>query len=187
MGYLLLFWEFFKAGLFAIGGGLATLPFLYDMADRYDWFTRADLADMIAISESTPGAIGINCATYAGFTAYGVFGSVLATFGLVLPSLIIIISIAGILDRFNDSKLVKSAFYGLRPVVTALIASACFEILEITIFNLELFEMTGAYSDLFNWVNLVLLCLFVFAVQKFKKHPILYIAIGAVLGIVLQL
>ena len=72
MLYLQLFWEFFKTGLFAIGGGMATLPFLYDMADKTGWFTRAQLADMIAVSESTPGPIGVNMATYVGFLTGGV-------------------------------------------------------------------------------------------------------------------
>ena len=93
MLYLQLFWEFFKTGLFAIGGGMATLPFLYDMADKTGWFTRAQLADMIAVSESTPGPIGVNMATYTGFTTAGIPGSLVATLGLVLPSIVIIIII----------------------------------------------------------------------------------------------
>ena len=116
MLYLQLFYEFFKTGLFAIGGGLATLPFLYDMADKYPWFTRTDLANMIAVSESTPGPIGVNMATYVGFTTGGILGSIIATCGLVLPSLIIIIIIAKFLESFQDNRFVQSAFYGLRPV-----------------------------------------------------------------------
>lgn len=95
MIYLTLFYEFFKAGLFAIGGGLATLPFLSRMADMYPWLTHAQLADMIAVSESTPGAIGINCATYAGFHAAGIPGAVVATLSLVLPSYLVILAVAG--------------------------------------------------------------------------------------------
>ena len=91
MIYLRLFYEFFKTGLFAIGGGLATLPFLSDMADRTGWFTHAQLADMLAVSESTPGPIGVNMATYVGFTTGGVGGALVATLGLVAPSIIVIL------------------------------------------------------------------------------------------------
>ena len=90
-----LFWEFFKTGLFAVGGGLATLPFLQDMADRTGWFTHAQLADMLAVSESTPGPIGVNMATYVGFTTGGVGGALVATLGLVAPSVIVILIVGG--------------------------------------------------------------------------------------------
>ena len=90
MIYLRLFYEFFKTGLFAIGGGLATLPFLSDMADRTGWFTQAQLADMLAVSESTPGPVGVNMATYVGFETGGILGAVVATLGLVAPSVIVI-------------------------------------------------------------------------------------------------
>ena len=115
MLYLQLFWEFFKTGLFAIGGGMATLPFLYDMADKTDWFTRAQLADMIAVSESTPGPIGVNMATYVGFLTGGVPGAVTATVGLIAPSVIVILIVAAFLQAFRDSKYVAGAFYGLPP------------------------------------------------------------------------
>ena len=124
MLYLQLFWEFFKTGLFAIGGGMATLPFLYDMADKTGWFTRAQLADMIAVSESTPGPIGVNMATYVGFLTGGVPGAVTATVGLIAPSVIVILIVAAFLQAFRDSKYVAGAFYGLRPASTALITAA---------------------------------------------------------------
>ena len=124
MLYLQLFWEFFKTGLFAVGGGLATLPFLQDMADRTGWFTHAQLADMLAVSESTPGPIGVNMATYVGFTTGGIGGALVATIGLVTPSVIVILIVAAFLKAFRDSKWVSAAFYGLRPASTALIAAA---------------------------------------------------------------
>ena len=124
MLYLQLFWEFFKTGLFAVGGGLATLPFLQDMADRTGWFTHAQLADMLAVSESTPGPIGVNMATYVGFTTGGVGGALVATIGLVTPSVIVILIVAAFLKAFRDSKWVNAAFYGLRPASTALVAAA---------------------------------------------------------------
>ena len=122
MLYLQLFWEFFKTGLFAVGGGLATLPFLQDMADRTGWFTHAQLADMLAVSESTPGPIGVNMATYVGFTTGGVGGALVATIGLVAPSVIVILIVAAFLKAFRNSKWVNAAFYGLRPASTALVA-----------------------------------------------------------------
>ena len=113
--YAKLFWEFFKAGLFAIGGGMATVPFLQEMGDATGWFTSAELADMIAISESTPGPIGVNMATYVGNVTAGIPGGIIATLGLVTPSVIIILIVATVLKKFRDNKYVNSAFYGLRP------------------------------------------------------------------------
>ena len=137
MLYLQLFWEFFKTGLFAIGGGMATLPFLYDMADKTGWFTRAQLADMIAVSESTPGPIGVNMATYVGFLTGGVPGAVTATVGLIAPSVIVILIVAAFLQEFRDSKYVAGAFYGLRPASTALITAAGLVVVR------ETFWLTG--------------------------------------------
>ncbi|MBO4343789.1 MAG: chromate transporter [Clostridia bacterium] len=122
--YLLIFLEFFKTGLFAVGGGLATFPFLFAIAEKYGWFSVKQLADMIAVSESTPGPIGINVATYCGFTVSGVFGAIFATLSLVLPSFIVITIIAGLLKNFSKSKTVNNFFYGLRPAVLGLIVVA---------------------------------------------------------------
>ena len=124
MIYLQLFYEFFKTGLFAVGGGLATLPFLYDMADRTGWFTRPQLADMLAVSESTPGPIGVNMATYVGFITCGIPGAIISTLGLVTPSVIVILIIAAFLKAFRHNRYVEAAFYGLRPASTAMVAAA---------------------------------------------------------------
>lgn len=124
MIYLNLFYEFFKTGLFAVGGGLATLPFLYDMADRTGWFSSSQLADMLAVSESTPGPIGVNMATYVGFTIRGIPGALVATLGLVTPSVIVILIVAAFLKSFRDNRFVNAGFYGLRPASTAMVASA---------------------------------------------------------------
>ena len=128
MTFLLLFLEFFKTGLFAIGGGLATLPFLKQIALRYPWFTPSDLMDMIAVSESTPGPLGVNSATYAGFHAAGIPGAITATCSLILPSVIIIILVSRALDKFRDSPLVQNGFYGLRPASAGLIFGAMLEV-----------------------------------------------------------
>ena len=119
-----LFYEFFKTGLFAVGGGLATLPFLYDLSDRSGWFTYQDLSNLIAVSESTPGPIGVNAATYVGFLTAGPFGALIATLGLITPSVLIILLISQILERFRKNPLVEKLFYGLRPASTGLIAAA---------------------------------------------------------------
>ena len=133
MIYLILAYEFFKIGLFSIGGGMATLPFLMDLANKYDWFTVSELTNMVAISESTPGPVGINMATYAGYNAAGILGAVVATLALTAPAWIIIILIAKFLENFSENVNVKAAFYGIRPAVAALIGYAVWELLKIAI------------------------------------------------------
>ena len=151
MIYLQLFYEFFKTGLFAVGGGLATLPFLYDMADRTGWFTRPQLADMLAVSESTPGPIGVNMATYVGFVTRGIPGAIISTLGLVTPSVIVILIIAAFLKAFRHNRYVEAAFYGLRPASTAMVAAAGLSVVAITLLN------TGAAGlAVVNWKALAL-------------------------------
>lgn len=182
--YLSLIVEFFKAGLFAIGGGMATLPFLIDMTHTYDWFTRSELANMVAISESTPGPVGINMATYAGFNAASVPGAIVATLALTAPAIIIISLIAKFLDNFSENRIVKAVFYGIRPTVAALIGYAVFELSKIAL-------MTETESGLVPNLTNITLCLLFIALLQVKKlkdlHPILWIAAGAVCGIALGL
>lgn len=178
--YLQLFWEFFKTGLFAVGGGMATLPFLYDMADKTGWFTRAQLADMIAVSESTPGPIGVNMATYVGFLTKGVPGAVTATLGLVAPSIIVILIIAAFLQAFRDSKYVSGAFYGLRPASTALITAA----------GLVVVKETFVVSTGFFWQGLILAAVIIVLTNFVKQtkgwHPIIFIGLSALAGVVFR-
>ena len=185
MDLLLMCLEFFKTGLFSVGGGLATLPFLYEMADKYPWFTRAQLSDMIAVSESTPGPIGVNMATYAGFTVAGVPGAVLATFSLVLPSVIVILIVARFLQKFQNSPVVQSGLSGLRPASVGLVAAAGFGILEIALH----IDLSGAFLSWLNWRCLGLLAVIGILYHFFGKklHPIVFIALGAVAGVVLKL
>lgn len=187
MIYLTLFFEFFKVGLFTIGGGLACLPFLYELAEKYTWIDNSMIADMIAISQSTPGPIGINMATYAGYQAGGILGGLVATIGTVAPSFIIIIIVAHYLNKFKNSENVQLVFKGLRPAVTALIAVACFEIMKISIFTLDKFNITHKFADIFELKNLVLFGALFYITNKFDKHPIIYIIGGAVIGIVLKM
>lgn len=186
-----LFIEFFKTGLFAIGGGMATIPFLSDMATKTGWFTQAQLTDMIAISESTPGPIGINMATYVGFTTAGIPGSVIATLGLITPSIIVILIIAGFLKAFKDNKYVQSAFYGLRPASTGLIAAAGLSVVMIVLVNQAKYAETGAITDLINLPNVVLMLILYYFSAKCKKtknlHASAFIAAAAVIGIVFHL
>ena len=194
--FFTLFIEFFKTGLFAIGGGLATIPFLHDMIGKYGWFTTELLTDMIAVSESTPGPIGINMATYVGFITglkdFGIggaiLGAVIATIALVLPSLIIICIIAQFLKKFKESEIVQSIFYGLRPAVTALIASAGLGIFMVTLFSVDAFKASGQISDFFKLPYILLFCIIFFISKKFKKlSPIILILFSAIIGVVFKL
>ncbi len=184
MDLLIMCLEFFKTGLLSIGGGLATLPFLYDLADKYPWFTRAQLSDMIAVSESTPGPIGVNMSTYAGYMVAGVPGAILATFSLVLPSIIVVLLVAKFLDKFQSSRAVQRGLGGLRPASVGLVAAAGFGILEIAL-SLNLTAEITAWMD---WKSLVLMAVLA-VLYHFKKkwHPIVFIGLGAVAGVVLGL
>lgn len=180
---LLMMFEFFKTGLFAVGGGLATIPFLQEMGQNYGWFDVNTLSTMIAISESTPGPMGINMATYVGYITHGVVGSIAVTLSLVAPSIVVIIIIANMLDKFKESKLVQDVFVGIRPFVVGLIIAACIDIFLTTLFDFAAVDIINKIS----WVHVGLFAVGLFIYEKFKVHPILIIVTGAVLGIVLGL
>lgn len=188
MIYLRLFIEFFKTGLFAVGGGMATLPFLYAMSDSTGWFSHAQLADMMAVSESTPGPIGVNMATYVGFSTAGIAGALVATIGLVTPSVIVILLIAKALQSFRSNKYVDAAFYGLRPCSIGLIAAAGLLVVKVALLNMELYSASGAIMDLFNVKAIVLAALLVVLTRYFKptkgRHPVVFIALSALIGAV---
>ena len=189
MLYLRLFYEFFKVGLFSIGGGLATIPFLTDLGARTGWFTAGELANMIAISESTPGPMGVNMATYVGFHLGGVPGGIVATLGLICPSILVILIIAGFLKKFRESRGVDAVFYGIRPASTALIAAALAEVCAIALLDLNAVSAGGGVAGLFHWKAIVLaaaafLCLQAGPLKKL--HPIVFIAASAVIGVVFQ-
>ena len=187
MTLLRLIYEFFKTGLLAVGGGLATIPFLQRMGASTGWLTDTDLTTMIAVSESTPGPMGVNMATYVGYHIAGIPGAVLATLGLITPSIVVILIIAGFLERFRDSRLVDSAFRGLRPASTALIAAAGLSVAKNVLLRLDL--AGEGFSRVFNWPGLILAAAVFLCMQskKLKKlHPIIFIAVSAVLGIVFK-
>ena len=187
-----LFYEFAKVGLFAVGGGLATIPFLQQLGETTGWFTDAELSTMIAVSESTPGPMGVNMATYVGFHKEGIPGAVVATLGLIFPSIIVIIIIAGFLQKFRQSRTVDAVFRGLRPASTALIASAGFlSVAKVSLLFWQepLPEPGVLFTHLFNWKSIALFALVFLGlnVPRLKKlHPILFIAFGALVGILFR-
>lgn len=187
MIWLRLFFEFCKVGLFSVGGGLATIPFLTDLGARTGWFTQGELANMIAISESTPGPLGVNMATYVGFTSAGVPGAIAAVLGLAFPSVVVILIIAGFLQKFRRSALVDGVFYGLRAASAALITSA---LLQVAHAALLFRDVGGGETVLFHWPAIVLAAA-IFVLVKFtplkKLHPICFIALAAVAGIVFKM
>ena len=185
MDFILMCWEFFKTGLFAVGGGLATIPFLKEMAAKYGWFSIDRLTTMIAVSESTPGPIGINMATYVGFETNGIFGGLFATLSLICPSIIVICIIARMLEKFKNAKVVKGIFTGLRPAVVGFIAAAVASIYINALLNTDVFAATGSFADLVN-IKAVLLFAALMTASRIKKiHPIALIAIAAGCGLIL--
>ena len=207
MLFLRLFYEFFKTGLFAVGGGMATIPFLYNMADSTGWFTRIDVDNMIAVGESTPGPIGVNMATYVGYITgmnegglpFALLGAVVATLGLITPSIIVILIIASFLKSFRDNRYVESAFYGLRPASTGLIAAAGLSGAVTNLFYTESEAFNAVitkWSDIFDpavvnwkgWALAAVLWVLTNKVKQTKKlHPIIFILGSAVVGIVLAM
>ena len=186
MIYLKLYLEFFKIGLFSVGGGLATLPFLQQLIYKYGWASSEELLNMIAISESTPGPIGINMATFLGYETAGVFGGILATVGIVTPSLIIIIIIAHYFTKFSEKHIVKSTFYGIRPAVAGLIGAAGFEVAKVSIFNFNKYVESRKISQVFDIKGIILFGVILFLIKKYNKHPIIYIIFAAFIGIIFK-
>lgn len=186
MIFLLLFIEFFKTGLFSVGGGLATVPFLAAMGEKYGWFDEKLLSNMIAVGESTPGPIGVNMATFVGYTvaneSYGIWGGLLggiiATTGLVLPSVIVIIIVAKILNAFKENKYVNDAFYAIRPAVTGMIASAGLLMIKSAL------VADGGLLGFINLKAVILFAVLFVAIKKIKLHPVFFIIAAGVVGAV---
>ena len=164
------------SGLFAIGGGPATLPFISQLGERTGWFTTQEMADMLAVAESTPGPIGINMATYVGYKMGGIFGGVFTTLGEIAPSIIVVIIVATMLQKFKNSRQVENAFYGVRAASAGLVASAVFGIFRMSL-------LTTQTPIAINWKAVVLAAILFYAVRKWNKHPIWYILAAALAGI----
>ena len=186
----LLFFEFFKAGLFAVGGGLATVPFIREMGATYGWVTEAEIANIIAIAESTPGPIGVNAATYVGYTVAGIPGSVVATIGLITPSVIIIILVAKAIHKYYQSHLVQSLFKSLRPAAIGLICAAGMSLLLVALnikADFKTFRFSADLSTLLRLGLFAVFCFFTFFKKTSKIHPLFYILAGGMLGAILSL
>lgn len=185
MLYLKLFFEFFKTGLFAIGGGLATIPFLNEIGMKTHWFTTSELTNMIAISESTPGPIGINMATYVGYTVAGLPGSLIATIGEVTPCVIIILLISTAMSKYKDNKYVNDAMIGIRAVAIGLLTYATLLVITSTLINVDLFNQSKNFLDLFD-IRIIFIFAFTFLLsKKVNTHPVFYLLAAAILGILI--
>ncbi|MEG0091351.1 MAG: chromate transporter [Oscillospiraceae bacterium] len=185
---LTLYLEFFKIGILAFGGGLTSIPFLQDLSVKYSWYTLQQLVDFIAISESTPGPIAINMATFAGFEAGGIMGSIAATAGIITPSIIIVSIIAKFLDKFRDSKSVNNILYGLRPCVLALISFAVLGLAKVTFFKAGVCPANFFSAIDLKAVGIFGVVLLLTNIKKLKKlHPIVFLSLGAALGILLHI
>ena len=184
---LQLFYEFFRAGLLAVGGGLATLPFLRDISVRLHWFTLAELTDMIAVAESTPGPIGVNTATYAGYRVAGIPGALTATFGLILPAFLIMLAVVTVLQHFRENRFVIAVLRVLRPASVALVAAAVAAVVIGVLVNVGALK-AGDYSHVLLLPAVALYAALLFVHHKFPKaHPLVLIAIGAAAGLLLPL
>lgn len=198
MIYLLLFWEYFKIGLFTIGGGYAMLPMVIQVVEKHQWLTTDQLYNFIGVAESTPGPFAVNLATFVGTMVGnnqfgfwgGVLGAVVATFGVVLPSLVIIIIVSKLLERFKTSKHVQGILYGIRPVVVGLVLSALIGIAtNVVLPNVDLTDIPSSNLTPFNWVSLIMMCAFLplsrLKIKGKKLHPIFMILLSAGLGVLL--
>lgn len=180
-----LFYEFFKIGLFTYGGGLAMLPLLQEIALAHNWFTEQQFADMIAISQSTPGPIAINMATFVGYNTAGTIGAIFASIGVILPGFIIILIVSKFLSHFNEKPVVKAIFVGLRAAVIGLILTAIVNVAKVSIVDMDQYKVTGELLSLLDVRSLVFFAVSLFAVFRYQKHPIYYIVTAGIIGIII--
>lgn len=180
----LLLIQFFKVGMFAIGGGLATIPFLYELGKTYNWFNVNDLAQMLAISNIVPGPVGTNLAAIIGFKAYGILGSLMAVLGIMIPSLIFVVIISKILKEFESNIYVSSIFYILKPTSCAMIVAIGTKLL----FNIIVKQTTPLHINAIDWSATVLFLFLILLSQKNKNYsPLFYLGVSALVGVLLQL
>ena len=176
---LLLFFEFFKIGLFTFGGGYASLPFLYHISDVYKWFSQSELVQMIAISGITPGPIGLNMATFAGYKTMGILGAIIASFALVLPMILITVQVFRFLDKFKGNCYLQSVLYILRPTSCALILSVGIKLF----YNLVLVDKTLQHI---NYQALLVVGILYLMTFRCKRNPAIYIFVAGVIGVIVK-
>ena len=187
--YFLLYFEFFKIGLFSLGGGYATLPFLYHMSEQYHWFSPVELTQMLAISSITPGPVGLNVATYAGFKTAGIIGSIIATSAIMMPSYFMVVAISKMLKKFRNNFLVESALYALRPATAAMIGAVSIRLFKdcaIRSMSFNSFSFAKITSFLDIKAIVLIICLFIFSFY-YKKDPLIFLLIGSVAGIIMHI
>ncbi len=186
---LKLFYEFFLIGLFTFGGGMATIPYLKDLAERTNWFKVSFITDMIAISESTPGPIGINMATFVGYKVAGVLGGLVASVSEIIPSIILVALVSKFFNKFNNNENINNGFYGIRPAVTALIASAGLEVLYISTVksNIFLIDNINSLIEYVDFFEIIMFFVILYLILKYKKHPVFYIVLSGLVGIIFKL
>lgn len=177
-----LFLRLLYVGLFTVGGGLATIPLMLQMIVAPGYVTEDFFYNMVAISESTPGPIGVNIATYIGYTQYGAIGAIICTLGIIIPCFIITYLVSKAFEKFSETKAVKASLYGIRAAVAGLIATAVYGVLKISVLTLNVFNDTGSLLDLINWKAFALFAALFILLIKTKKHPIIYIALGGIAG-----
>lgn len=182
---LILFGNFFYIGAFSFGGGNAMIPFIQQLVEKNGWMTASQFADMLAISQVTPGPIAINMATYVGFTVAGPLGSLMSTIAVCLPAFILISLVMGfILDKFKDSKYVKAVLNGLRPAVVGLIGVAIVNVSAIALVNEP---VIGDFSHIvgnINYIAVIITITSLIAILRWKVHPVVCIIGAGVLGLI---
>jgi len=183
MAYLYLFATFFKIGLFSVGGGLATLPFLFALADSSDWLNREMIGNMLAIAQSLPGPIGANLSAYTGFNYASIPGGFVAVLGLTAPSIIVILIVARTLQAFKESAVVKSLFAGFRPAAAGLLSAAAFGAIMLSLWN----TAAVVWYNSIRWKETLIFAALFFFIVKVKKHPVVYIISAAAVGVILKL
>jgi len=194
MNFLLLYLEFFKIGLFAVGGGLATLPFLFHLAgDRFTfikhtgWLSSEQIGNFLAIAQCAPGAIGVNMAAQTGFLYGGTTGSIIAALGLISPAIIVITAVSKVLQAIKTNKTVELVFRGLRPAAAGLLCAAGWSAWKLTLYNSAAMAAGLAWHEILRWREGIIVIVLIFLVLKLKKHPVIYIALGAAAGVLLKL
>jgi chromate transporter len=183
MTLLMLFARFFKIGLFAVGGGYATLPFLYEIANKEAWLSVEKIGDMLAVAQSLPGAIGVNLSVYTGFQRSGIPGGLIAALGVISPSIILAIVIARILNTFKESSLAAALFSGLRPAGAGLLSAAALGVLAVSLLNPAAETLAGMP----RWREWALFAAIFLLIRLLKRHPVVYITLAGLAGAVLEL